>query len=127
MEHRWGDRIDCNVVVKLLAHPASVAWGRIRNASVSGGFIETQLRVRPLSIVSLRRATGREPGRDGNVIRAIVVRRDAGGVGVEWMEGSSNAVAAILQEAALHGVCGPLRPQPWSAQRRPMSDACSET
>jgi hypothetical protein len=123
MEHRWGDRIDCNVAVKLLADPASIGWGKIRNVSASGAYIETLLPVRTLSMLSLRRASDREPGRYGNLIRAIVVRRDENGVGIEWTESESKEVAAIIQEAALYGPFGPLVPQ----SRSPRGDVSAST
>jgi len=108
MEHRWGDRIDCSVPVKLVAAPASIGWGRICNVSASGAYIETLLPVRPLSIVNLRRVSEHGPGRFGNLVRAAVVRRDERGVGIEWVEGESTEVTAIIQEAALHGRSGPM-------------------
>jgi hypothetical protein len=102
MEHRWGDRIDCNIDVKLLALPASIGWGRLRNVSASGAYIQTPLALRTLSIVSLRPVSDRESGGPGNAIRAAVVRRDESGVGIEWVDSESTEVAAILRQAAGH-------------------------
>jgi hypothetical protein len=98
MEHRWGHRVACDVDVKLFAD-AAVGWGRIRDLSISGGFIETGLRIPPLSTLRLTRtvSTGNRP--ETHLIRAIVVRRDARGVGVEWFDEDTDSVVALLQEA----------------------------
>jgi hypothetical protein len=99
MEHRWGHRVSCGIDVKLFADPASVAWGRIRDLSISGGYIETALPLRPLSTLRLVRVPSGRPTCEPKTIRAIVVRRDSNGVGVEWLDGEMDAVEALLQEA----------------------------
>jgi hypothetical protein len=101
MEHRWGHRVSCDFDVKLLADPAAVGWGRIRNVSISGGYIATTLRIRPPSTLRLMRTAGGPGGSQIQVIRAIVVRRDDDGVGVEWFDGDTDAVVALIQEAAV--------------------------
>lgn len=98
MEHRWGKRVAVELDVRIFATPASAGWGRLRDISISGGYVETALRVPVLSTLSLT-----VPGT--GVIHASVVRNDVEGVGVEWFDGQSQVVAALMPEAsaAWHG------------------------
>ena len=93
MEHRWGRRIAVDAKVRIFADPASTGWGRLRDISISGGFIETALRVPVLSTLSVT-----VPG--GCVVHAIAVRNALDGVGVEWADGGLEVIAALIQEAA---------------------------
>ena len=98
MEHRWGTRAPVDIDVQILAAPASAGWGRLRDISISGGFIETALRVPALSALDLTvQAAGRTAVR---VLHAVVVRSDVDGVGVEWLDDESDVIAALMQEAA---------------------------
>lgn len=98
MEHRWGRRVTADIDVQIFADPASVAWGRLRDISVSGGFIETALKIRALSTLSLTLPTGRHKGRC--VARDIVIRSSRDGVGVEWFDADYPAIAAVMQDIA---------------------------
>ena len=99
MEHRWGRRVRVDVDVQILADPASAGWGRLRDISISGGFIATALRVPVLSALELTvQAAGHATVR---IVSAVVVRSDVGGVGVEWLDGESDVIAALIQEAAV--------------------------
>jgi len=98
MEHRWGRRMAADLDVQILADPASTGSGRLRDISLSGGFIETALRMPTLSTMCLT-----VPGtscRSTHTLHAIVVRNDVEGVGVEWFEGDSDVIAALMQDAA---------------------------
>jgi hypothetical protein len=99
MEHRWGHRVETNVGVQLLANPASIAWGRLKNVSLSGGFIETRLRIPILSTLCMTVKTSPGSAEEPRSVCAIVVRHEASGVGVEWLDGSSEVVAALLDDA----------------------------
>jgi hypothetical protein len=98
MEHRWGRRVSADLKVKIFADPASAGWGKLRDISISGGFIETALRIPALSKLCMT-----VPGaahRSTRTVHGIVVRKDDDGVGVEWLDGDSDAVAALIQDAA---------------------------
>lgn len=98
MEHRWGKRVPADLDVQILADPASAGWGRLRDISISGGFIETALSISALSTMRLT-----VPGtahRSTRSVRALVVRNDAEGVGVEWLDGNSDVISALMQDAA---------------------------
>jgi PilZ domain-containing protein len=104
MEHRWGKRVRTDTPVQIFAHPASMAWGRLRDISVSGGFIETELKIRALSTISMT-VLAKGHARD-RIARAIVVRRDSDGVGVEWFDGHSDVIASLMQEATMWRASG---------------------
>jgi hypothetical protein len=98
MEHRWGRRVPVDLDVQIFADPASAGWGRLRDISISGGFIETALRTPVLSALCMTVPATRYG--DASVVHAAVVRNDVDGVGVEWFDGAADAVAALMQEAA---------------------------
>jgi hypothetical protein len=45
MEHRWGQRVQVGMNVRLSCLPYAIGSGRLRDVSVSGAFIETNLRI----------------------------------------------------------------------------------
>jgi hypothetical protein len=98
MEHRWGRRVSADLKVQILAAPASAGWGRLRDISLSGGFIETALRIPTLSKLCMT-----VPGvahRSTRTVHAIVVRKEVDGVGIEWLDSDSGTVAALMQDVA---------------------------
>jgi len=97
MEHRWGKRVAHDAEVQIFADPASVGWGRLRDISVSGGFIETALKVPALSMLCLTSTATRSRG--VRIVHAVVVRHDAEGVVVEWSDGDSEVIAALMHES----------------------------
>lgn len=90
--------MSCDVSVKLLADPASAGSGRIRDVSISGAFIETKLRVSPPATVRLTPVVSTAKGPRTQTLRAVVVRRDRDGLGVEWFDGDADAVHDLVQE-----------------------------
>jgi len=98
MEHRWGRRVSTDIRVQIFADPASVAWGRLRDISVSGGFIETALKIPALSTLSLTLPPARCRG--SRVAHGIVIRSNRDGVGVEWFDADSHLIVALMQDIA---------------------------
>ena len=97
MEHRWGRRIAASVDVRVFADPASAGWGRLRDVSISGGFIETALKIPTLSTLCL--TVPATSYRGASIVHAIVVRNDVDGVGVEWFD-SDSGIADLMHELA---------------------------
>ncbi len=95
MEHRWGTRIELDAAAKLMTGEG-VCAGVLRNASLSGAFIETNARPTLLSRVSVRAAA---PGAEW--LDSCVVRVEPRGVAVEWLDPPLHSVAMLL---ALHSV-----------------------
>lgn len=86
MEHRWGERYDTSVDVKLRHGNCHTERGRLVNFSSSGAFVETNQVLPPLShlVVELYlplRTTNRKV-----TLTASVIRADREGVGIEWCD-----------------------------------------
>jgi hypothetical protein len=94
MEHRWGNRIACHARVRLACGATQAGEGLIRNVSISGAFIETSLALTPPAIllVTIRRSDGATE----TTLPACVVRRETGGVAVEWSEALAGPLCPLL-------------------------------
>ena len=94
MEHRCGARYPVDVAVYARAHAGVVSFvGRLRNVSMSGGYLHTSLPVQPLSHISLRLFD--EDGPFGPRLEGQVVRRDPVGLGIEWTEYAPELIQAL--------------------------------
>jgi hypothetical protein len=91
MEHRWGTRVDLFTPAAVVTPSGRSFKALVRNASLSGAFVETFVRLVPLSRIVLKPAV---PGADW--MEACVVRNEPRGVGVEWLEPALRSVSALL-------------------------------
>jgi hypothetical protein len=94
MEHRWGLRIPCCAAVRISSGAAVIDFGRMRNVSMSGAYIESSVALplfAPFEIAVLR--GGR---RCGAGLLASVVRCEAAGIGVEWAETIPGSICPLL-------------------------------
>ena len=83
MEHRWGQRKNVSIPVRLRWRQRyGAATGEITNISASGAWIQTNAGLPPLALleVDMLAAGGR------GAIAAYVVRKSSGGYGIEWRE-----------------------------------------
>jgi hypothetical protein len=99
MEHRWGERLEVDLAVRLGSRPYAVRTGRLIDVSVSGANIAIGADLRVLSRVQVALVL---PGRFAHatpVISAYVTRRHRDGVGVEWFEFAPQAVVELLRFA----------------------------
>jgi hypothetical protein len=87
MEHRWGRRTSLWTPVQVRSD-ADTVRGRVRDASASGAFIETELRVEAGSRIEIEFR--------GAWIAACVVRIDAEGFALEWYEFAPPAIVETL-------------------------------
>jgi hypothetical protein len=87
MEHRLGTRhaIDLDVYLRTWGSTAS-AQGRLRDLSVSGAFVTTQLCCRPLLHVAVQIVPGSHLRRSCTPVEGVITRVAADGIGVEWDE-----------------------------------------
>src|SRR5581483_317945 len=86
MEHRWGERFPLDVSVRLNAGTTVVMGLRLSNASVSGGLVDTDVRLPVFSHVVVEFDI---PGNSGPLkqhVPAYVVRHGQDGIGLEWQE-----------------------------------------
>lgn len=85
MEHRWGQRAELDIPVRITGRPNVMGAGRISNISTSGAWIRTALEpaeLTPIQVLPQVGAAGRKP----KPIPGFVARRGNGGIGVEWFE-----------------------------------------
>ena len=94
LEHRWGRRIPCCATARISAGVGISGFGRMRDVSISGAFIETTLDLPPF--VPIEIAVQRKDGQEAASQRAWVVRRDARGIGIEWVDAFSGPVCPVL-------------------------------
>jgi hypothetical protein len=91
MEHRWGARVHLKEPARLRNVHGSVLVIGIRNASLSGAFLETSLKPSLFSRVCIQPVAGA-----GEWLDAWVVREDDDGVGVEWLEPGSDLALELI-------------------------------
>jgi hypothetical protein len=96
MEHRWGHRRTIDVFVRLKLRSGFGRFGRLRNVSISGGWVTTELPARPMSYVQLQFAAMQNGRRTVVRVEGQVVRNAPHGFGIEWYEFAHPAVVAIL-------------------------------
>lgn len=94
MEHRWGTRVELSASARMMTADG-LCDGMLRNASLSGAFLETRARPALLSRVSVRPLAP-----SGEWLDGWVVRVEGHGIAVEWLDPPLHAVAVLL---ALHG------------------------
>jgi hypothetical protein len=88
MEHRWGHRIVCGTPARLSASGGTSGVGRLRDVSLSGGFVETALDLPLFARVTVF-------VRDTEV-SGSVTRTDDDGVGIEWCDSEPRAICPLL-------------------------------
>lgn len=110
MEHRWGKRTPLDLAVRCYLGSGFVASGRLTNASLSGAFMQTSVRVPTLAKVFVELYPNDLQRDRASLLAAYVVRGSADGVGIEWGEFSPAPIAALLSRTAVY--TGPQRRQP---------------
>ena len=96
---RFGSRVGLGVPVRLSADGVPPCNGTLRNASVSGAFVETALEL-PLhtNLIVLVDIAGQSGGAS-HCLNACVARLDASGLGIEWRDMGSVDVVDLLHRA----------------------------
>jgi hypothetical protein len=95
MEHRYGIRRPCKLRVSVSTGGGLSGMGRLRNISMSGAFLETPLR---LALYAQLRVAALHGDGSSHVLEfpAVVVRHDAGGVGLEWGDATPEKICQKL-------------------------------
>lgn len=91
MEHRWGTRVAVNAPATVRDTTGHLASARVRNASLSGAFVETDIHFALLARVSVRASA-----RGSEWLHGCVVRVEDHGFAIEWLDPDLQAVAALL-------------------------------
>jgi hypothetical protein len=90
-ESRWGTRVNLDLAVGIATLAGSPAIGVLRNASLSGAYLQTSTRL-PLSSRICISTQARLCGS----LAAWIVRTDSGGAGLRWLQPDIRAITALL-------------------------------
>jgi hypothetical protein len=96
MEHRWGQRIPLGHLVRLDARPACMAFGVLRDASLSGGYVETAANVPVQARLHLELEWIYWSRAERCRIAAYVVRVDEHGIAVEWCDFAPASIGLLI-------------------------------
>lgn len=99
MEHRWGERVSVNVPVRLDVGLPSVAFGFIRDVSLSGAYLETSADLSPWTAVIVELPRGLPGLGEPHRIHALVIRRAARRLALEWSEFASEPIRTLIASA----------------------------
>lgn len=101
MEHRWGQRFEVDILVRVHSRPYTVRTGRLTDVSMSGGFIASSVELRELRRLQIALVLPHRFSQATPVISAYVARRQRDGIGVEWCDFAPQAVLQLLRSAAV--------------------------
>lgn len=94
MEHRLGTRVTISMPVRIIRARATLAFGRLLNASSSGAYIETSSP--PPLLARIDVICGCSHGAECAGVPAYVTRVRPNGVGVEWLEFAPAEIRQLL-------------------------------
>ena len=117
MEHRWGERRELILRVRLCRRGRASIDAWLTNVSLSGAYVKTGAGSWDTSLIRIEVARlGASEGRKPLRLHARVVRQEPGGVGIEWESLQAADLAEILRLAALSEASGRDRRSPPSAR-----------
>jgi hypothetical protein len=96
MEHRWGERVQVDFPVRVIAHRFSVRDGRLADLSVSGALVKASFEARVLSRIQVALDSPLWPKHESPIVEAYVARRYRHEFGIEWCEFAPRAVTELL-------------------------------
>ena len=124
MEHRCGTRYAVDVPVYVRTADASAsAFGRLREVSASGGFVDTRLEACPPSRVKVQLLTDRRPTSRPLVVDAQVMRAGPGGIYVSWTEQAQDLVSQLIAQRTPRDRAPPLKRAQTRLTRISMDDS----
>jgi PilZ domain len=97
---RWGDRVRVNIPVQVSASALTGAGGCIKNLSLSGALVESDVDFGLHSVIQVR-ITLPSPSQRPAEITAYVSRKATDGVGVEWCEFAPSVVKDLLRSPSM--------------------------
>jgi hypothetical protein len=97
MEHRWGERLQVDFPVRVIAHRFSVREGRLADLSVSGALVKAEFEARVLSRIQVAIDSPLWPKHESPIVEAYVARRYKQEFGIEWCEFAPRAVSELLR------------------------------
>jgi hypothetical protein len=100
MEHRWGQRFEVDILVRMHSRPYAMRTGRLTDVSMSGGFIVTSVDLHELRRLQIALVLPHRFHQATPVISAYVARRHSDGIGVEWCDFAPQAVVELVRSPA---------------------------
>jgi PilZ domain len=97
MEHRWGERVQVDFPIRVIAHRFSVREGRLADLSVSGALVKADFEARVLSRIQVAIDLPLWPKHESPIVEAYVTRRHKHEFGLEWCEFAPHAVSELLR------------------------------
>ena len=91
MEHRWGTRVSLDTDASMRRLYGLETAARFRDVSLSGAFVETTDRLPRFSRIAVRVLAT-----PSYWVEAWVVRSEADGIGIEWLEPGSQMVLEMM-------------------------------
>jgi hypothetical protein len=92
MDHRWGTRVELHAPAELLTQEGRLLPASVKNASLSGAFVETDQRWSLFARVAVRPLLSTP----GEWLEGCVVRVEGSGVALEWIDPGLHAVSTLL-------------------------------
>ena len=96
MEHRWGIRRTLDVGVRLHVRASLPGFGRLLDASASGAYLVTGMKLPIMTRVQIALGWDGLQGGGRHPITAYVVRAAARGFGIEWAQFAPASVLALI-------------------------------
>jgi hypothetical protein len=103
MEHRWGQRIEVAIPVRLYASThLGENHAQLANLSLSGGWIAAKIDVRRFSTIHVSFEIP-EPSMIGqHLVNAYIARQTGDGIGLEWCEHTPEVVVQLIRALVRH-------------------------
>jgi hypothetical protein len=103
IEHRRGQRMAAAMWVRLSSSGAELGMGSIANASISGAFLETALKLPVNATITLESVSSAGTAMAGLKLAARVARIDSRGLGIEWRVMATPQVVGLLTGTQVGG------------------------
>jgi hypothetical protein len=100
MEHRWGERVQVDFPVRVMAHRYLVRDGRLADLSVSGALVEAEFEARVLCRIQVAIVLPLWPKHQSPIVEAYVARIHKRKFGIEWCEFAPAAIGELLRAVA---------------------------
>jgi hypothetical protein len=97
MEHRWGERVQVDLPVRVSALRFCVRDGRLTDLSVSGALVKAEFEARVLSRIQIAIVLPSCPKCEVPIVEAYVTRKYKHEFGIEWCEFAPPAVTELLR------------------------------
>jgi PilZ domain-containing protein len=100
LEHRWGERVQVNIPVRVSAASLMRVDGCMKNLSLSGALMRSDRELRLHALIQVHIELP-PPAPRAAVLEAHVSRTFNEWVGIEWCEFAPNIVKGLLRDPAI--------------------------